>query len=102
MDTRGRIALFIAIILLLALLHEAKAGWYVEGGIGKNGLFSNDWEGRDSTACMLGAGYAGSFTEHTKYDIGWAHYSQCTRGQGFDSRPEDSLDSIIIKLRYEW
>lgn len=96
-------AMFFFTFGLLVWCEHGHAGFYIEGGIGKNGIsHSNNWEGRESTACMFGFGYAGKYTNNLVYDIGYSHHSQCTRGRGFDSRPEDSLDSAIFKLRYEF
>jgi hypothetical protein len=74
--------------------------FYLELGVGKNDIFGeNDWIGRESTACMFGAGWA-TRKDQWQYDFTFRHHSQCTRGEGFDSRDEDTLDSIGLFIRY--
>jgi hypothetical protein len=86
---------------LFMLAESCEGGeFYLELGIGKNDIFDvNDWEGRESTACMFGAGWT-TRKDQWQYDITFRHHSQCTRGEGFDSRDEDTLDSIGVFFRY--
>jgi hypothetical protein len=82
-------------------LSYCQAGeWYVEIGVGKNDVFDvNGWEGRESTACMGGFGWMHR-KEQWAIDINYRHSSQCTRGNGFDSRDENTLDNIGVYGRY--
>lgn len=89
-------------ILIFALCSSAQAGFYVEAGIGKNGLAQDYWIARDSTACMVGFGYVHRFDNYWTLDGSYRHNSQCTVGQGFDERPENVNDSVGIYIRHEW
>jgi hypothetical protein len=87
--------------LLLLFPLTCNAGFYAEIGLGKNGLFQ-DWEGSDSVACMLGFGYTRGINQNIEIDLSYRHHSQCTRGEGFDDREEDTLDSVGVYLRYNF
>ena len=88
------------ILLALILATGCSGRFYAGAGIGKNDVFGkNHWIGRESTACSAEAGYLWRQSDFD-IDFGWAHYSQCTRGRGFDARPESSLDTVNIKGRY--
>lgn len=94
---------FICALLIGCGVGSAKAheGFYLELGIGKNDVFGeNDWIGRDSAGCNLGGGFIYAPTPRTQIDLGFSHYSQCTRGNGFDNRSEDDLDVIYLKGRF--
>lgn len=89
-------------VILASLLNPVKAGFYIEAGIGKNGLNQDWWKGRESTACYIGAGYIWRQGDGLSVSVNWDHDSQCTRGDGFDERDEDSNDSVYFKVRKEW
>ena len=84
--------------ILLLLPVSLSAGPYIELGVGKNGL-NQRWEGSDSMGCYFGLGYNHRWQDY-EIDAAWRHSSQCTRGDGFDEREEDSLDSIGVYGRY--
>ena len=87
-------------LILVLLLSGCTGRFYAGVGVGKNGVMDyNNWEGRESTACTAEAGYAWRRPDYD-IDLGWAHYSQCTRGDMFDDREEDTLDSVTINGRY--
>ena len=77
----------------------ANEGFYVELGIGKNGIYQENWLGREDIGCYAGFGYAkdiGSFT----LDASYRHSSQCDRGRGYDDRDESINDSFGLYGRY--
>ena len=89
------------IILLLSFSAHAHEGFYIEAGVGKNDVLNkNNWTGRESMGCSMGAGFVYAPYPYLHFDAGFIHYSQCTRGNGFDDRIEDHLDSIYISGRY--
>ena len=81
----------------------AEAGFYAEIGLGKNDVFdTNHWEGRSSTGCNFSLGYEYILNPDISLIAEYSHYSQCTRGNGFDSRSEDALDNFYFKARYDF
>lgn len=96
------ISIPLALLLLVLAVFDAKSndGFYLQLGIGKNDVFdTNEWVGRESMGCSAGGGYVFAWPDW-EIDAGFVHYSQCTRGNGFDNRYEDALDSIYISGRY--
>ena len=91
----------VAFVVYACLSSPSQAGAFVELGIGKNGLLQT-WEGSDSTACMFGAGYQKMITEDVEVEVAYQHFSQCTRGLPFDSRSEDTLDSVGVWVRWHF
>lgn len=95
--------LFTLVLVLIAIFHPANGheGLYLELGIGKNDIFDeNEWIGRESTGCNFGGGFVYAFKQQYQLDFNFSHYSQCTRGEGFDNRSESALDVFYIKGRY--
>ncbi len=93
--------MFLIMFSLFMLAESCQAGeWYIEAGVGKNDIFDKEeWEGRESMACMLGAGWE-TRKGPWKWELAYRHHSQCTRGNGFDSRGESQLDSAGLFVRY--
>lgn len=88
------------IFILMLFTSIADADFYLELGVGKNGLLQQEWVARDSTACMFGAGYIWQPAKRHIVDFSYRHNSQCTVGNGFDEREEDANDSVGIYYRY--
>ena len=92
--------MFFLCFVLIMFADKCQAEFYIELGVGKNDIFDkDDWEGRESTACMGGLGWI-TRKNSWSMEIAYRHNSQCTRGNGFDSREESHLDSAGVFVRY--
>jgi len=78
---------------------SANEGFYLELGVGKNGLYQDDWLGREDIGCYAGAGYVRNFGPWA-LDLSYRHASQCDRGRGVDGRDESANDSLGLYGRY--
>lgn len=93
------------IIFIVGIIYyynaEAHEGFYIEAGVGKNDIFDkNDWEGRESAGCTFALGYVYSLNSSWYIDGRFSHFSQCTRGNGFDDRSEMTADNFYLNIRY--
>ena len=82
-------------LIIVLLLTGCSGRFYAGAGLGKNGLQSEDWAGRDALACTAEAGYLWRNTNHD-IDLGWSHYSQCN----VKTKDESTLDSVTLSGRY--
>ena len=97
---RTILATLFAAVIAFAVFN-AEAGPYLEAGIGRHGMFQKDWQGRNE----VGTWFAGGYVWHAQgfdIDLGWYHSSQPAVGKPYNNEPEDTLDSVIIKVRKEW
>lgn len=94
-------SLLILIALLWTVSGQAREGFFVEVGVGKNGLqSSNRWEDMGGAGCYFGLGYAGDFTKSLTYEVAWRHTSQCETDVPDDGLIESNNDNIAIYGRY--
>ena len=101
-----RIGIAISLLIWLGIFHlfnTAQAGFYLEIGVGKNDVLNkNNWLGRESLGCFAAGGYVWRLEKGYSLDLSFTHHSQCTRGDGFDDREEQTLDAIYFKVKKEW
>ena len=90
---------FWIVVFVLLSKCSANEGFYMELGLGKNGVRQDYWLGRGDIGCYAGTGYLRDFGQWS-VDLSYRHVSQCDRGNGYDDRVETSNDSIGVYGRY--
>ena len=94
---RTILATLFAAVIAFAVF-TAEAGPYIELGVGKHGLRQSDWRGSYELGGWVAVGMAWDLGDGYTLDAGWYHSSH----PFLEPDEEDSLDSVIIKVRKEW
>jgi hypothetical protein len=84
---------------------EAKAGPYVEVGVGNNTNLSGCsecWNDGGGTGALLGMGYIHHVSPEVSLVVHWTHFSQWEIGAPFNNKDESSIDHLGLKVVYEW